>query len=88
MFKEEEGDSCAPVPALMIYGTVGDSATPGDGLVGFKAGSWWPIAGVTADQVTFLLPGLYNTGAHNLYPNKCRIHQGLEWAASLHCTTV
>ena len=61
MFEEEEGDGCAPVPALMIHGTVGDSATPGDGLVGFK-----PVLGGLSQafeqtQVTYLLPCLYNT---------------------------
>jgi len=56
MFEEEEGDGCAPVPALMIYGTDGDSATPGDGLVGLK-----PVLGGLSQafeqtQVTYLLP--------------------------------
>jgi hypothetical protein len=54
MFEEEEGG--APVPALMIHGSDGDSATPGDGLVGFK-----PILGGLSQafeqtQVPYSLP--------------------------------
>jgi len=86
MFEEEDGG--APVPALMIRGTDGDSATPGDGLVGFK-----PVLGGLSQafeqtQVTYSLPCLYNTLVLTTHPNTCRTRRGLGWAASLRCAAV
>ena len=86
MFEEEEGG--APVPALMIHGSDGGSATPGDGLVGFK-----PILGGLSQafeqtQVTYFLPCFYNTLVLTTHPNTCRTRRGLGWAASLHCAAV
>ena len=88
MFEEEEGDGGAPVPALMIRGTDGDSATPGDGLVGFK-----PVLGGLSQafeqtQVTYSLPCLYNTLVLTTHPNTCRTRRGLGLAASLRCAAV
>ena len=60
MFEDEEGDGGALVPALMIHGTDGDGATPGDGLVGLR-----PVLGGLSQafeqtQVTYSQPSLYN----------------------------
>jgi hypothetical protein len=88
IFEEEEGDGSAPVPALMIRGIDDDSATPGDGLVGFK-----PVLGGLSQafeqtQVMYSLPCLYNTLVLTTHPNTCRTRQGLGWPASLRCAAV
>ena len=76
MFEEEEGDSLAPVPALMIQGVDGERAMPSEtdpGLVGFK-----PVLGGLSQafeqtQVT-RIPSLLNyiiySSANNAYPTR------------------
>ena len=60
MFEEEEGDGCVPVPALIIYGAVGNSTMPSDGLVGFKLVLVGLSQAFEQIQVMYLLPCLYS----------------------------
>jgi len=72
----------------MIRGTDGDSATPGDGLVGFKLVLGGLSQAFEQTQVTYSLPCLYNTLVLTTHPNTCRTRRGLGLAASLRCAAV
>ena len=76
MFEEEEGDSLAPVPALMIQGVDGERATPSEtdpGLVGFK-----PVLGglsqafeqTQVTRIPSLLNYIIHSSANNAYPTR------------------
>ena len=88
MLEEEEGYGSAPVPALMICGTDGDSATPGDGLVGYKPVTGGLSQAFEETQVTYSLPCLYITLVLTTHPNTCRMRRRLDWAALLRCVAV
>jgi hypothetical protein len=76
MFEEEEGDSLALVPALMIQGVDGERATPSEtepGLVGFK-----PVLGglsqafeqTQVTRIPSLLNYIIHSSADNAYPTR------------------